>query len=256
MDLVLKKPIIFFDLETTGVDVCNDRIVEIGYIKVFPNGTEESKCIRLNPERHIPEEATAVHHITDADVANCPTFKQKAAELAEIFKGCDLGGYNSLKFDLPLLAEEFMRAGADIDLKKAKMIDVQNIFYKMEPRTLIAAYKFYCGKNLDDAHAADADIRATYEVLKSQIDRYPSDLQNDVAFLSDFSTHSKFADFAGHIVYDESGAEVFNFGKYKGQKVSDVYKKDSGYFGWLLQADFPLYTKKLLSEIKLRNTSF
>lgn len=253
MELNLKKPIIFFDLETTGVDVVKDRIVEIGYIKVFPNGSEESKCLRVNPECHIPEQATAVHHITDADVASCPTFKQAAKELAEVFKGCDLGGYNSLKFDLPLLAEEFARAEVDIDLKKAKMIDVQNIFYKMEPRTLIAAYKFYCQKNLEEAHAADADIRATYDVLKSQLDRYPDALQNDVTMLSEFSTHSKFADFAGHIIYDERGDEVFNFGKYKGMKVVDVYKKDSGYFGWLLQADFPLYTKKVLSEIKLRN---
>jgi len=253
MELNLKKPIIFFDLETTGVDVVKDRIVEIGYIKVFPNGSEESKCLRINPECHIPEQATAVHHITDADVASCPTFKQAAKELAEVFKGCDLGGYNSLKFDLPLLAEEFARAEVDIDLKKAKMIDVQNIFYKMEPRTLIAAYKFYCQKNLEEAHAADADIRATYDVLKSQLDRYPETLQNDVAMLSEFSAHSKFADFAGHIIYDEQGDEVFNFGKYKGMKVVDVYKKDSGYFGWLLQADFPLYTKKVLSEIKLRN---
>lgn len=256
MNLILKKPIIFFDLETTGVDVVKDRIVEIGYIKVYPNGTEESKCIRINPECHIPEQASEIHHITDADVASCPTFKQAAKELAEVFKGCDLGGYNSLKFDLPLLAEEFARAEVDIDLKKAKMIDVQNIFYKMEPRTLVAAYKFYCQKNLDEAHAADADIRATYEVLKAQLDRYPEELRNDVAMLSDFSAHSKFADFAGHIVYDDSGAEVFNFGKYKGQRVVDVYKKDSGYFGWLLQADFPLYTKKILSEIKLRSTSF
>ncbi|MCQ2336941.1 MAG: ribonuclease H-like domain-containing protein [Paludibacteraceae bacterium] len=256
MNLTLKKPIIFFDLETTGVDIVKDRIVELGYIKVFPNGEEESKTMRFNPERHIPEEATAVHHITDADVAQCPTFKERAKELAKVFEGCDLGGYNSLKFDLPLLAEEFARTDVDIDLKKAKMVDVQNIFYKMEPRTLVAAYKFYCGKNLDDAHAADADIRATYDVLRSQLDKYPSDLQNDINFLSDFSAHSKFADFAGHIIYDESGAEVFNFGKYKGITVEAVYKKDPGYFGWLLQADFPLYTKKLLTEIKLRATSF
>jgi len=252
MELNLKKPIIFFDLETTGVDVVKDRIVEIGYIKIYPNGSEESKSIRFNPECHIPEQATAVHHITDADVASCPTFKRVAKELAEVFKGCDLGGYNSLKFDLPLLAEEFARAEVDIDLKKAKMIDVQNIFYKMEPRTLIAAYKFYCQKNLEDAHAADADIRATYEVLKSQLDKYSDTLQNDVSMLSEFSSHSKTADFAGHLVYDESGEELFNFGKYKGLRVTDVYKKDPGYFGWLLQADFPLYTKKVLSEIKLR----
>ena len=172
MNLDLKKPIIFFDLETTGVEVVKDRIVELGYIKVYPNGIEESKTMRFNPECHIPAEATAIHHITDEDVKECPTFKEKAKELAVVFQGCDYGGYNSLKFDLPLLAEEFLRADVNIDLKKGRMIDVQNIFYKMEPRTLIAAYKFYCGKNLEDAHAADADIRATYEVLKAQIDRY------------------------------------------------------------------------------------
>lgn len=253
MELNLKKPIIFFDLETTGLDVVKDRIVEMGYIKVYPNGTEEVKTLRFNPECHIPEECSAIHHITDDDVRSCPTFKEKAKELAEVFKGCDYGGYNSVKFDLPLLAEEFLRAGVDIDLKKGRMIDVQNIFYRMEPRTLIAAYKFYCGKNLDEAHAADADIRATYEVLKSQIDHYPDTLTNDVASLAEFSNHNRTADFAGQIVYNEKGEEIFNFGKYKGQKVADVYKKDSGYFGWLLNADFPLYTKKVLSEIKLRN---
>lgn len=253
MDLNLKKPIIFFDLETTGVEVVKDRIVELGYIKVYPNGIEESKTMRFNPECHIPAEATAVHHITDEDVKECPTFKEKAKELASVFQGCDYGGYNSLKFDLPLLAEEFLRADVNIDLKKGRMIDVQNIFYKMEPRTLIAAYKFYCGKNLEDAHAADADIRATYEVLKAQIDRYPDTLNNDVSFLSDFSAHSKAVDFAGQIVYNDKGEEVFNFGKYKGQRVVDVYKRDSGYFGWLLNADFPLYTKKVLSEIKLKS---
>lgn len=253
MELNLKKPIIFFDLETTGVDVVKDRIVELGYIKVYPNGIEESKTMRFNPECHIPAEATAIHHITDEDIKECPTFKEKAKELAVVFQGCDYGGYNSLKFDLPLLAEEFLRADVNIDLKKGRMIDVQNIFYKMEPRTLIAAYKFYCGKNLEDAHAADADIRATYEVLKAQIDRYPDTLNNDVSFLSDFSAHSKAVDFAGHIVYNDKGEEVFNFGKYKGQRVVDVYKHDSGYFGWLLNADFPLYTKKVLSEIKLKS---
>ena len=179
MELNLRNPLIFFDLETTGVNAAKDKIVEISYIKVYPNGKEESNTIRINPGRHIPEEATAVHHITDDDVKNCPSFKDVAKELSRVFEGCDIAGFNSNRFDLPLLVEEFLAAGVNIDMTKRKFIDVQTIFHKMEQRTLVAAYKFYCGKNLEDAHSADADTRATYEVLKAQLDRYPS-LQNDV----------------------------------------------------------------------------
>ena len=203
MELNLRNPLIFFDLETTGVNAAKDKIVEISYIKVYPNGKEESNTIRINPGRHIPEEATAVHHITDDDVKNCPSFKDVAKELSRVFEGCDIAGFNSNRFDLPLLVEEFLTAGVNIDMTKRKFIDVQTIFHKMEQRTLVAAYKFYCGKNLEDAHSADADTRATYEVLKAQLDRYPS-LQNDVNFLSEFSTQNKNVDFAGRIIYNLS----------------------------------------------------
>ena len=215
MELNLRNPLIFFDLETTGVNAAKDKIVEISYIKVYPNGKEESNTIRINPGRHIPEEATAVHHITDDDVKNCPSFKDVAKELSRVFEGCDIAGFNSNRFDLPLLVEEFLAAGVNIDMTKRKFIDVQTIFHKMEQRTLVAAYKFYCGKNLEDAHSADADTRATYEVLKAQLDRYPS-LQNDVDFLSEFSTQNKNVDFAGRIIYNDKNVEVFNFGKHKG----------------------------------------
>ena len=204
MELNLRNPLIFFDLETTGVNAAKDKIVEISYIKVYPNGKEESNTIRINPGRHIPEEATAVHHITDDDVKNCPSFKDVAKELSRVFEGCDIAGFNSNRFDLPLLVEEFLAAGVNIDMTKRKFIDVQTIFHEMEQRTLVAAYKFYCGKNLEDAHSADADTRATYEVLKAQLDRYPS-LQNDVDFLSEFSTQNKNVDFAGRIIYNDKG---------------------------------------------------
>ena len=252
MELNLKKPVVFFDLETTGIDVVNDRIVEISLLKVSPDGNEETKTMRINPEMPIPQQATEVHGITDEDVKNEPTFNTVAKDIAKFIEGCDLGGYNSNKFDIPLLAEEFLRVGVDVDLKKHRFIDVQVIFHKMEQRTLSAAYKFYCQKNLDDAHSAEADTKATYEILKAQIDRY-SELQNDMEELSKFSSHNKNVDFAGRIVYDENGEEVFNFGKYKGQSVESVLEKDQGYFGWILNSDFPLYTKKVLTAIKLRN---
>lgn len=251
MELNLRNPIIFFDLETTGVDIMSDRIVELSLIKVYPNGTEEVKSRRLNPERHIPAEATAVHGITDADVKDAPTFKQVAKDLARIFEGCDVAGFNSNRFDIPLLEEEFLRAGVDFDFSKRKFIDVQTIFHKMEQRTLVAAYKFYCGKNLEDAHSAEADTRATYEVLKAQLDRYPN-LENDVTFLSEFSSHNKNVDLAGRIIYNEDKVEVFNFGKHKGKPVEDVLKKEPSYYGWMMQGDFPLNTKKVLTRIKLR----
>ncbi|WP_055096665.1 3'-5' exonuclease [Gabonia massiliensis] len=251
MQLNLRNPIVFFDLETTGVNIATDHIVEISYLKVYPNGKEECKTLRINPGVPIPTEATAVHGISDADVANCPTFKEVAKNIAKDIEGCDLAGFNSNRFDIPLLVEELLRAGVDIDLSKRKMIDVQTIFHKMEQRTLSAAYKFYCDKDLDNAHTAEADTRATYEVLKSQLDRYP-DLQNDMAALAEFSTHTKNVDFAGRIVYNEDGVEVFNFGKYKGRSVSEVFKTDIGYYGWMMQGDFTLNTKNVITNIKLR----
>jgi DNA polymerase III subunit epsilon len=252
MNLNLKNPVVFFDLETTGVNINSDRIVEICYLKVHPNGNEESKTLRINPEMHIPEESSKIHGIYDEDIANCPTFKEVAKNIARDIEGADLAGFNSNRFDIPVLAEEFLRAGVDIDMSKRKFIDVQVIFHKMEQRTLSAAYKFYCEKDLDDAHTAEADTRATYEVLKSQLDRYPADLQNDMAFLADFSTYNKNVDFAGRVVYDENEVEVFNFGKYKGMSVTEVFKKDPGYYSWMLNSDFTLNTKAVLTKIKLR----
>ena len=243
MKLNLRNPIVFFDLETTGTNINADRIVEICYLKVSPNGNEEAKTMRINPEMHIPEQSSAIHGIYDEDVADCPTFKEVAKEIARDIEGCDLAGFNSNRFDIPVLAEEFLRAGVDIDMMKRKFIDVQVIYHKLEQRTLSAAYKFYCQKNLEDAHTAEADTRATYEVLKAQLDRYPEDLQNDMAFLAEYSSFNKNVDFAGRIVYDEKGVEVFNFGKYKGMSVSEVLQKDPGYYSWILNGDFTLNTK-------------
>lgn len=251
MQLNLKNPLIIFDLETTGMNISTDRIIEISYLKIHPNGKEEGKTMRLNPGMPIPQEVTAIHGITDEDVANAPTFASIAKNLAQEIEGNDLAGYNSNRFDIPLLAEEFLRAEVDIDLMRRKFIDVQTIFYKKEPRTLSAAFKFYCDSDLENAHSAEADTRATYEVLKAQLDRY-SDLENDVAFLSKFSAFTRNADFAGRIVYDDNDAEVFNFGKYKGQKVVDVFKKDPSYYGWIMQGDFTLHTKKVITNVKLR----
>lgn len=247
----LRNPLVFFDLETTGINIVADRIVEICYLKINIDGSEVAKTIRINPERHIPEEATRVHGISDADVADCPTFKQVAQSLANEIEGCDLAGFNSNRFDIPLLVEEFLRAGVDIDLTKRKMIDVQTIFHKKEQRTLSAAYKFYCGLDLDNAHSAEADTRATYEVLKAQLDRYP-DLENDMAMLSEYSSHNRNVDFAGRFIYDENGVEVFNFGKYKGRSVVEVLRTDTGYYGWIMQGDFALDTKNVLTRIRLR----
>ncbi len=252
MELKLKNPIVFFDLETTGTDIGKDRIVEIATVKVYPDGREESKCRRVNPGIPIPPASTAVHGITDEDVANEPHFPQIAKSLAAYIMGCDLGGFNSNKFDIPILAEEFIRAGVDIDLKKRKFVDVQTIFHKMEQRTLVAAYRFYCGKELEDAHSASADTMATYEVLKAQLDRY-EELENDVAFLADFSSQNRFADYAGRIAYDESGVEVFNFGKYKGRSVEQVFREEPSYFAWMENGDFPEYTKKVVREIYVRS---
>ena len=219
---------------------------------MYPNGNEESKTLRINPEMPIPAESSAVHGIYDADVADCPTFKEVAKSIANDIEGCDLAGFNSNRFDIPVLAEEFLRAGVDIDMSKRKFVDVQVIFHKMEQRTLTAAYKFYFGRNLEDAHTAEADTRATYEVLMAQLDRYPEELQNDMSFLADYSSYNKNVDFAGRMVYDDNGVEVFNFGKYKGQSVSEVLKKDPGYYSWILNSDFTLNTKAMLTKIRLR----
>jgi len=251
MNLELKNPIAFFDLETTGIDVTKDRIVEIAIIKVHPNGKEEEKTLRINPTIPIPKESSKIHKIYDEDIKDAPTFKAVAKEIATFIEGCDLAGFNSNRFDIPLLAEEFLRAEVDIDMRKRRMVDVQTIFHKMEQRTLVAAYKFYCNESLENAHAAMADTKATYEVLKAQLEKY-DDLENDVDFLSKFSTHHKHADFLGRIIINKKDEEVINFGKYKGQTVESVFAKDPGYYGWIMNADFPLYTKKVFTEIKLR----
>ena len=247
MELNLKNPLIFFDLETTGIDIVHDRIVEISFIKVYPGGKEECKTRRINPEIPIPPESTAVHGITDEDVKDCPTFRAIAKSLAAQIEGCDLAGFNSNRFDIPLLVEEFLRAGVDVDLSKRKFVDVQTIFHKMEQRTLSAAYKFYCNKSLENAHAAEADTRATYEILKAQLDRYPDVLQNDIKFLSEYSCFTKNVDFAGRVVYDENGKEVINFGKYKGRPVENVLQNDPSYYDWIMNGDFPLNTKKVFT---------
>ncbi len=267
MNLNLKNPVVFLDLETTGINIVTDRIVEIALLKINLDGSEEEKLMRINPEMPIPEEASQIHGITNEDVKNEPTFKEVAKTLAKFLEGCDLGGFNSNRFDIPLLAEEFLRADIDIDFKKRKFIDVQAIFHKMEKRTLAAAYKFYCKKELVDAHSAMADTKATYEVLKSQLDMYKdvvyedgngkksTPIINDVEKLSEFSSYDRNVDFVGRIVYDENGVEVFNFGKNKGIPVEQVLEEQPGYFGWIMNSEFPLYTKKILTQIKLRMMS-
>ena len=252
MNLKLHKPFCVFDLETTGTNVGKDRIVEISILKVNPDASRESKTWLVNPEMYIPKEASAVHGIFDADVADAPTFKGIAPIVMEMIAGSDLGGFNSNRFDVPLLAEELLRAGIDFDLSKFRLVDAQNIFFKMEPRNLSAAYKFYCDKTLENAHSAEADVLATFEVLDAQVARY-DDLPNDIAGLSEFSFQNRFADLAGFIAFDENDQEIFTFGKYKGQRVKDVFQKDIGYFGWIQNADFPLYTKKILTAIQLRS---
>ncbi|WP_055445225.1 3'-5' exonuclease [Lacinutrix himadriensis] len=251
MNLNLIKPICFFDLETTGINISKDRIVEISILKVFPNGKQESNTWKVNPEMHIPEEVTLIHGISDEDVADKPTFAELAKEINNVIKDSDLGGFNSNRFDIPLLAEEMLRADIDFDMKNRSSVDVQTIFHKMEQRTLVAAYKFYCDKDLTDAHSAEADTNATFEVLKAQIEKY-EELENDTKFLAEFSSRKKFADFAGFIAFNKEGEECFSFGKHKNKRVLDVLNTEPGYFGWLLNADFPLYTKKVLTAIKLR----
>lgn len=254
MELKLSKPICFFDLETTGTNIAKDRIVEIAILKVFPNHNKESFSLRINPGIPIPQEVSEIHGIYNEDVANEPHFKEIAPKVFSFIKDSDLAGYNSNRFDIPLLAEEMLRAEIDFDIKNALKIDVQTIFHKKEKRTLEAAYKFYCNKELTDAHTAEADTHATYEVLKSQLDRY-EDLENNTKWLAEFSAHKKFVDFAGMVQYDKNGEEVFGFGKHKGKKVEQVLELEPGYYNWIQNADFPLYTKKVLTGIKLRKLS-
>ena len=252
MKLKLERPIIFFDLETTGLTIGKDHIVELCFIRQDPNGCERAETLRFNPGMHIPKASSDVHGITDEDVKDCPTFAEKAEELARVFEGCDLAGYNSNRFDVPMLAEEFAFAGIDIHIEEKWLIDVQNIFHKMEQRTLVAAYKFYCGRNLEDAHSALADTRATLEVLEAQLDRYSDTLQNNVPFLADFTQMMRGVDLACRFVYDENNVEIVNFGKYKGQPVRDVLRKDPNYKHWMLQGDFTQNTKQTLERLALK----
>lgn len=264
MELKLNRPLAIFDLETTGVNVGSDRIVEICILKLHPDGHQEIKTRRVNPTIPIPPFATTIHGISDEDVKDEPTFAQIAKSLASYLKDCDLAGYNSNKFDIPMLAEEFLRADVDFDLKNRRFVDVQNIFHKMEPRTLVAAYKFYCQSDLTNAHSAEADVMATYEVLKAQLDKYQDTeyedkdgkkshpIINDVAALHQFSYVIKNADLVGHLVYNDKNQEVFNFGKYKGKSVEEVFAAEPPYYDWMMKADFPLSTKKIITAIKLR----
>jgi DNA polymerase-3 subunit epsilon len=265
MKLNLKKPIAFFDLETTGVNVASDRIVEISILKILQDGSKEIKTKRINPTIPIPLESSLVHGIYDDDIKGEPTFKAIAKSLADFLKNCDLAGYNSNKFDIPILVEEFLRADVDFDISNRKFVDVQNIFHQMEQRTLRAAYKFYCGKEIINAHSAQADIEATYEVFLAQLDRYEGveyenkkgvksiPIKNDIEALHDFTNINKNADLAGRIVFNDKGVEVFNFGKHTGKSVEEVLKSEPSYYAWMMNGDFPLYTKKVLTAIKLRS---
>lgn len=251
MELNLKRPVAFIDLETTGINVSTDRIVEISVLKVSPGGNEQWMSTKVNPGMPIPAKSTAIHGITDEDVAGAPTFREIAKNLTAFLEGCDLAGYNAIKFDIPVLAEEFLRVNNDFNFRKRRYIDVQVIFHKKEQRTLAAAYQFYCRKELSNAHSSMADTQATYEVLKAQLDKY-TDLENDVVKLAEFSSFNDNVDFAGRIILDENGIEIFNFGKHKGKPVETVLKEEPSYYSWMMNGDFPLYTKKILTEIKLR----
>jgi hypothetical protein len=275
----LLKPLVVFDLETTGLDLVSDRIIQISFIKIYPDWKEERENIFINPERPIPSSVVALTGISDADVADAPTFKQKAKELADKFSGCDFAGFNSNRFDIPMLAEEFLRAGVDFDFSRCRLIDMQNIYHKMERRNLAAAYKFYCGRKMEDdfeAHRADQDTEATWRVLQGQLDMYAPEnqseedrvLNNDMEELAEFSKMNDFVDFAGRIVWedmkDQEGKvlldatgkvrrhEIFNFGKYKGWDVAEVLRKDPGYYSWMLASDFTYNTKQVLTRIRLR----
>jgi DNA polymerase-3 subunit epsilon len=264
MNLNLTRPLAVFDLETTGTNIALDRIVEIAVLKIQPDQTEEALHQRINPEIHIPEEATLIHGISDQDVKDSPTFKDFAHVAEEFLQGCDLSGYNAIKFDIPILAEEFLRAGIEFSLMDRNIIDVQNIFHKMEPRTLKAAYRFYCGMELVDNHSAEADTRATFEILKAQLDRYEGTpytdpegivskpVVNDMKALNDFSYFTRNVDLVGHIVFNDKQQEVFNFGKYKGRSVEEVFRREPAYFDWMMKSQFPLSTKRVIQAIKLR----
>ena len=279
MKLNLKKPLVVFDLETTGLDIVNDRIIQLSFIKVYPDGKEERGDHLINPGKHIPEMITELTGIDDEKVKDAPSFKQISTTLAETFKGCDFAGFNSNRFDVPMLAEEFLRAGIDFDFSKCRLIDAQAIFHKMERRNLAAAYKFYCGRKMEEdfeAHRADQDTEATYRVLMGELDMYSKEQQeederilpNDMDFLAEFSKQNDNVDFAGRMIWapitdkegkpltDKDGKpqlqEVFNFGKYKDYPVAEVLKKDPGYYSWMLGADFPNNTKQMLTRIRLR----
>lgn len=252
MPLTLKRPLLFFDIEATGLDTSRDRIVELSYIKVSPDGSEEAQTMRFNPTISISAEATAVNGITDEDVAQCPTFADKAAELARVFSGCDIAGYNSNHFDVPMLVEEFIRAGVEFDVSACNLVDVQGIYHKMEKRTLAAAYQFYCHKDLENAHTAMADTRATLEVLRAQLDHYGDQIPHSIEGLAEFSRFNKNVDLAGRIIYDDKGTPVFNFGKHRGRPVEWVVKNEPGFISWMLQADFPQNTKQALTRLYLK----
>lgn len=252
MELNLRKPLVILDLETTGVNIATDRIVEFSALKVSPGGAEEWLTLRLNPGIPISPEATRVHGISDADVANEPHFRDVARRIASFLEGSDLAGFNSMKFDIPILCEEFLRVNVDFNPARHKYIDVQVIFHKKEQRTLSAAYKFYCNSDLENAHSAQADTAATYEILKAQLDRYP-DLENDIDKLSAFSAFNNNADLAGRIVFNEQGVEVFNFGKHKGKPVELVFKEEPSYYSWMMNGDFPQNTKQVITAIKVRS---
>ena len=265
MELRLTKPIAFFDLETTGIRVATDRIVEISILRQQVDGSVKIRTQRINPEMPIPPEVTLVHGITDEDVKDCPKFREVAHDLVQFLDNCDLAGFNSNHFDIPLLVEEFLRADVDFELKGRRFVDVQNIFHRMEPRNLSAAYKFYCSKELENAHSAEADTVATYEILKAQLDRYEGvehkdrngkisvPVVNDIRALSEFSFGSRSVDLIGHIVYNERNIEVFNFGKHKGKAVSQVLKDEPSYYDWMMKGEFPLSTKKVMTALKLKN---
>ena len=246
--LQLKRPIAFIDLETTGVSLSTDRIVEIAVIKLLPDGTRQVKRKLLNPQIPIPKASSDIHGITDEMVKDAPSFKQSANEIKMFIEGCDLGGYNSNRFDIPILMEEFLRAGMDVDLSNRKMVDVQHIFYTMEPRTLTAAYKFFCEKELVNAHSAEADVDATIEVLMAQLNRYKN-LGNSVESILSVIGEDKIVDYARRFGFNDKGVEIFNFGKHKGRPVKDVLKAEPQYYDWMMRGDFPLHTKQKLTEI-------
>lgn len=252
MNLNLSKPIVLFDLESTGLNTVTDRVVEISMLKVHPDGQEDELTMRINPGVPIPEESSKIHGIYLKDIEDKPSFKDASRQIMAFIKGCDLGGYNSNRFDIPLLAEELERAGVEIDIKKIKLIDVQAIFFKQEPRTLAGAYKFYCKKDLENAHSAQADVRATWEILKAQVDRY-DELDNNVEALAKISNSSNFADLAGRLVNDDEGRVLFNFGKHKGRRVDHIFNREPSYYDWMMRGDFPSYTKKLITRIYLES---